>query len=242
MIILPGRPKVTLGRSQFWVPPPAPPLVLGIIEESGQDYSAWGQTSNINLPITLGVKSGDMLVLELSLDSDAYLQYSFNNYPAGWSLRGSRVRAHGAGATFVKVCDGTETTPVVFGISGSVQSWSYHAYRVEGAEPDLAHVQHANRGWDSSDSYFVTSTLTPPVDGCLLLSHVVASYGGKTWTVDGPYTETYDRTNGGATASWISSAGASYMQPTAAATNANHHPSATGWRIFLGLTSLRPLI
>jgi hypothetical protein len=217
------------------------PLTLGIAEQISVAYSAWGQSSTINLPVT-GVKSGDILVAMLGVDSDAYLQFSYNQYDsaAGWQLRGSRVPANGSGAVLTKVCDGTETSPTSMGISGSAQSWSYTTYRIEGADPNPVPHKFSLNGYDSNSTWFGAPTITPTIDGCLLLTHVVGGWGSFNFSTPSPYTEQYDQTNGGSTGAWISMAGASYIQPTAGAIQPIHYCSASIWRSCLAHIAFKP--
>lgn len=241
MILMPGMKNA---RSSFWVPPPPPPIELGIVDQGGVAYSSWNYWSAINLPLTAGggVKSGDVLVCNLAIDSDAYLQWNILQYDTGWSLRTERSRANGGGAVLTKVCDGTETSPTSMAIGNweTAQSWSYHVYRVEGADPSIAPHKHSANGYDSNSTWMGVPSITPTVDGCLLLTHVVGGYGGQNFSTPAPYTEEYDQTNGGSTGSWVSTTGASYIQPTAAAIQPIHYCSGSIWRSLLSHMALKP--
>ncbi len=242
MIIMPARPRLA-GRSPFWTPPPDPPppaLELGIAEKTGHNYSAWGQSSTINLPVT-GVKSGDILVALLGIDSDQYLHWTLNAYDSanGWSLRHTRSRANGGGAVLTKVCDGTETSPTSMGISGSSQAWTYEVYRIEGADPSVVPHKNAWTGYDSNSTWFGSGAVTTTVDGCLLLTHVVGGWAPYSFTVPAPYVEEYDRT-GGSGSGWTSISGASYIQPTAGAISIVHTCNAALWRSLLVHLAFKP--
>lgn len=238
MLIMPNRCVYTTGRSQFWMPPPSAPLVLGIAEKTGHNYSAWDQTSNINLPIT-GVKSGDILVAMLGIDSDAFSQWTVNNVPSGWSVRAQASRQNGGGAVVTKVCDGTETSPVVMGISGSSQAWTYEVFRIEGADPNVVPHKITQASYDTNSTWFGSGSVTTTVDGCLLLTHVVGGWAPYSFTVPAPYTEEYDRT-GGSGSGWTSISGASYIQPTAGAISIIHTCSAGLNRSILTHTAFKP--
>lgn len=230
MIILPGMRS---GRSPFWVPPPAPPappLELGIMEHNGNRYSAWNTWSAIVLPIAGGaspVKSGDLLVAFLAIDSDGINQFTNITADTGWVMKGIRSRTNGGGAVMVKVCDGTETTPTSMAINGSAQAWGYEVFRIEGADPTTAVHGDTYLNWDSNSTNFTPNSITTTKSGCLHLTFCVGGWAAFTFTVPAPYTEEFDRAGNGGSG-WTSFCGGSYIQPEAANQPAGNHVCSAG--------------
>ncbi|MEE8606717.1 MAG: hypothetical protein V3S55_03855 [Nitrospiraceae bacterium] len=250
MLILPNCPRLIAptarvhGASRHWrkwPDPPAPALELGLVEQYNNAYSSYNTWSSIVLPLT-DVKSGDVLIAELSIDSDLPGQWSMGTYDTGWVLKGWRSNQYGGGATLMKVCDGTETSPTSMGFTGSgtTQSWAYHVYRVEGADPSTTPHAFGQNYYGSNSTWFGTPSLTSTVSGCLWLSHVMAAYPNGTFTVPAPWTEEYDSTTGGGTGNWHSHSGASYLKPGIGADRPIHTCSISVKRGYLSLIVLKP--